>query len=303
MAKPWARTRIGYMRHPKFLALSGNAISLWHEGKDYCDEHHTDGLIPRDALRTFRFNGRATVDSLMRSCGQKPDGTPYAPLWEPHTVGFRMHDYLDHNDCRDAILARIKGADDRRKAERDRKAEWRQKKADKSARVPRNVPRDKSRDTPRDSDGTVRTMSRSTTETDTDTDKNKSIAAPAEPGQSVKAFLALYIELFQALTGEAPDIVRGRDHKIAKNTIEHLGEEKAHARLRDFFASDDKFIRGTGYGLNVFAGQLNKLIVAASKREAEKADINGHVPPCRTWAECRDKVLAQAKSEREAASA
>lgn len=118
------------MRHPKFLALSGNAISLWHEGKDYCDTHQTDGIIPIEALKTFRFAGKKTKGLLIASCGPKPDGTPYAPLWESHPVGFRMHDYLHHNDCREAVLARIESADERRDADRARKAEWRSRKKD-----------------------------------------------------------------------------------------------------------------------------------------------------------------------------
>ena len=150
--KPWAKVEIGYMDHPKFLALSGNAISLWHEGKNYCDKFNTDGLIPRDALKLFRFAGKKSIDMLTVSCSTpKPDGSPYAPLWEVHLVGYRMHDYLDHNDCRDAVLARMEHADERRQTERDRKAEWRAKKAEKAGM---------SRGT---KNGTATSLSRSTT--------------------------------------------------------------------------------------------------------------------------------------------
>lgn len=109
--KPWAKVEIGRMRHPKFLALSGNAIALWDEGKDYCDEHQTDGIIPGEALKTFRFRGVKSIALLIQSCGQKTDGTPYAPLWTAHAHGYRMHDYLDHNDCREVVLARISDKD------------------------------------------------------------------------------------------------------------------------------------------------------------------------------------------------
>lgn len=132
MPKPWAKVEVGYMRHQKFLALNGNSIALWHEGKDYCDTHHTDGMIPREALKTFRFSGKKTVEMLLKSCGPKPDGNPFAPLWESHPIGFKMHDYLDHNDCREEVLERIEKADERREAERDRKAAWRLAKKDKA---------------------------------------------------------------------------------------------------------------------------------------------------------------------------
>lgn len=120
------------MRHPKFLALNGNAIALWDEIKDYCDEHHTDGLVTHEAFRTFRFHGKKSMALLTTSCGLKPDGTPYAPLLEAHPVGFKMHDYLDHNDCREAVLARMEAAEGRRDADRARKAEWRARKRDKA---------------------------------------------------------------------------------------------------------------------------------------------------------------------------
>lgn len=133
MAKPWARLEQNYINHPKFLALDASSICLWHEGKNYCDMHQTDGLIPREALKTFRFAGRRQVDALIVSCGPKPSGEPWAPLWETSgTLGFKMHDYLDHNDCRDAVLARIEDADEqkehRRLKNRERQAAFRQRR-------------------------------------------------------------------------------------------------------------------------------------------------------------------------------
>jgi hypothetical protein len=126
VAKPWGRYEIGYINHPKFRALNPNAICLWWECKNYCDEFHTDGIVPATVVRGFRFYSRKAMDLLVRSCGLKPNREPYAPLWEALDVGgmphLRMHDYLDHNDCRDAVLARIEKADQRKEADRERKA-------------------------------------------------------------------------------------------------------------------------------------------------------------------------------------
>lgn len=149
MAKPWARLEQNYINHPKFLALNANAICLWLEGKNYCDMHQTDGLIPKEALKTFRFHGVKPLSMLIRSCGLKPNGTPFAPLWDIHTIGYRMHDYLDHNDCRDAVLARIARADDERERDRQRKAAAREAKAEKSARTSGGNPTGLSGDGPR----------------------------------------------------------------------------------------------------------------------------------------------------------
>lgn len=273
--KPWAKLEIGYLDHPKFLALNANAICLWHEGKNYCDRHNTDGLIPRAALKGFRFRGKKSIAVLMTSCGDKPDGTAYAPLWDAHVVGYRMHDYLDHNDCRDDVLARIEHAEARREAERTRKAEWRAKKADK------RVSRQSSRGTKR---VTGTSLSRSTTAS-ASAPETSTTDPPDRAPHPVKAFLALYESEFYMLHGDRP-VVNGRDAKIAKTTIEQVGEIKAHVLLKAFFASDDEWIRKAGYGLNIFAGQLNKLIVGQKVAVPSAAWKCSHLEPCANRAMC-----------------
>lgn len=128
MAKPWAKLEINYINHPKFLALTANAICLWHECKNYCDMHLTDGLIPTEAFKTFRFNGRKSLDLLTQPI-KKLNGEPYAPFLEAHPVGYRLHEYLEHNDCREVVLERIAKADASKEADKKRKADARAAKA------------------------------------------------------------------------------------------------------------------------------------------------------------------------------
>ena len=147
MPKPWGRYELGYLRSAKFLSLTGNAIALWWEAKNHCDEGHTDGLFPKTALRTFRFNGWKSVELLTRSCGLKPNGQPYAPLWETVEIGgvtyFRMHDYLDHNDCHDEVEERLADAHDRAELRRlqakKRKREERRRRKEQIAAMSRDV--------------------------------------------------------------------------------------------------------------------------------------------------------------------
>src|SRR5262245_18003438 len=113
LAKPYAKVESGYTKHRKFIVLDAWAISLWHEAKDWCATHHTDGLIPRDALKAFRYARKAAVEQLLTAIVPHGDGL-LAPLWEIHEIGFKMHDYLEHNDCREVVLARIADADDKR---------------------------------------------------------------------------------------------------------------------------------------------------------------------------------------------
>lgn len=134
MGKPWARYEVGFIGHVKFRALTSNAICLWIEGKNYCDENMTDGLIPTHIAKQFRFYSRKSVDLLVSSCGPKNEHERFAPLWGPHPVGFKMHDYLEYNDCRDEAMARVEDAnitrEIRKAANRERQAKFRaQRKA------------------------------------------------------------------------------------------------------------------------------------------------------------------------------
>lgn len=270
MAKPWAKLEIGYLDHPKFQALNANAIALWHEGKQYCDRFNTDGLIPSAVAKRFRFGGKKSISMLTTAIDfPKPDGGRYAPLWDTHTVGFKMHDYLDHNDCRDEVLARMEDAADhaelRKAANTARQAEFRAKRKAKLAvlRVTGSVT-DVTRDSHGDSDVTVTVTNNAptvtATETATATPKEKRSASDDARPHPVKEFLTLYERCFFDLTGERPVFANGRDAKIAKTALDKLGADKAHGLLRAFFASDDAFIAKSGYGLNIFAGQINKLL-------------------------------------------
>lgn len=134
MAKPWAKYEIDYLDHPKFRALNANAIVLWLEAKNHCDKFQTDGRFPVSVAKTFRYYSTKGVALLTRSCGVKPNGDPYAALWVEIDIGgvgyYVVHDYLDYNDCRDEVMARIADAETRsalrRIKDRDRKLKERE---------------------------------------------------------------------------------------------------------------------------------------------------------------------------------
>lgn len=127
--KPWAKLEVDYITHPKFLALTAPAICLWLEGKNYCDKHHTDGVIPKEALKTFRFMGPKPLGLLVQSAGKKPGSDMcYAPLWTAQDAGYAMTGYLEYNDPSEKVRARIEEAEDTREAHRRRQWEYRQRK-------------------------------------------------------------------------------------------------------------------------------------------------------------------------------
>lgn len=183
MGKPWAKIEIGYLDHPKFQALNANAIALWHEGKQYCDRFNTDGFIPTDVAKRFRFGGKKSILMLTTAINfPKPEGGRYAALWEIHLVGYKMHDYLDHNDCRDEVLTRLEDAADvaelrqlgnkerQRKCRADRKMKIAASVTLPVTDVTRDVTRDRGRPT------------EAATETTTETDPQKPLEQVSEGG-------------------------------------------------------------------------------------------------------------------------
>lgn len=121
----WVRIHDGAMQSMKIAKLSDSAFRLWVRGLCYCQTALTDGLIPREALRDLGAK-RKDVDALnsVLVVGR-------APLWESHDVGFKVHDYLDWNDCRDKVVERQSKA-------KARKEKW--EKERRSEREPERVP-------------------------------------------------------------------------------------------------------------------------------------------------------------------
>lgn len=197
------------MDHPKFSVLSSSAICLWHSAKNYCDKWHTDGLIPTPEMRRFRFFAPKFLAELLASAGPKSDGSVYLPLLEAHPVGYKMHDYLDHNDCRDEVLARLKDAADaadlRKVGNKDRQAKYR---ADRKAKVASVVSvassvTDVTRDTPRDSHSditrTCSTPSVSVTEPVTESDpQTPSVSSERGVGKTTVSPLDVWLAQLQA---------------------------------------------------------------------------------------------------------
>ena len=129
---------MGFIDHDKFKAIHVNAIGLWLEGKNYCDRWLTDGLIPAATAKHFRFFSQKTIVMLTTSAGPKPGAQDnYRPLWELiKGFGWKMHEYLEHNESREAVLARKAKFDAGRDADRARLAGWREAKRAKRETPP-----------------------------------------------------------------------------------------------------------------------------------------------------------------------
>jgi len=107
----WVRIHDGAMQNLKITRLSNSAFRLWIRGLCYCQTALTDGLIPHEALRDMGAK-RKDIEDLSTTLVEGR-----SPLWERHPIGFKVHDYLVWNDCRDRVVER------QVKAKR-RKEEW-----------------------------------------------------------------------------------------------------------------------------------------------------------------------------------
>lgn len=114
----WMRLDDGVLDHPKHAALSPAALDVWLRALQHCARNLTDGKVPRALARAFAFaaaeragNG-ATVDGLIAELTAVIDGQSN-PLWHPGDDCYEIHDYLDYQPSRAAVL-------DRRDKERSR---------------------------------------------------------------------------------------------------------------------------------------------------------------------------------------
>lgn len=105
----WIRVDDKAPNHPKFLTAGPVASWLWICGQGYCATYLTDGFIPLAALPTFPVPDSQThAERLVQ-----------ANLWEVRDGGFQVHDYLDYQPSRAAVLARREEDAHRKRQERE----------------------------------------------------------------------------------------------------------------------------------------------------------------------------------------
>ncbi len=91
----WANFDDNFADHPKVLALTDAAFRLHVSGILYCARYLTDGHVP-------------TAQAPKLSPGYKPAQLRElvsSGLWERSKGGYQIHDYLDWNRSRAAVLA------------------------------------------------------------------------------------------------------------------------------------------------------------------------------------------------------
>ena len=74
-----------------------------------------------------------------------------------------------------------------------------------------------------------------------------------------RKFLLFYKEKFEEHFEIEPLIDWGKDSRITSDLLKTISLDELKSLLEDFFLSEDKFIRQTGYTIGVFKTQINKL--------------------------------------------
>ena len=89
-------------RNRKFVKAGPGPSWLWLCGLAYCQEGHTDGFIPLEAIDYLGCRSARNLAKHLVSAG----------LWDAVDDGWRVHDYLEHNRSAEQIEAlREKRAD------------------------------------------------------------------------------------------------------------------------------------------------------------------------------------------------
>jgi hypothetical protein len=106
---PWVKLDEQFRHHPKIVRAGPIGISMYVCGLSYAAEYLTDGIIPRQAVRTLLdldgvvfvgMKDNETIDPIVVA-----DTLVELGLWDKVPDGYRIHDYLDYNPSKAQVVA------------------------------------------------------------------------------------------------------------------------------------------------------------------------------------------------------
>ena len=110
-------------------------------------------------------------------------------------------------------------------------------------------------------DDVTRPSSSSNTTTSSSNTKRIKKHIGRSPNPDVKKVIDFYFQEFKARFGSPPVIEGGKDGKIISGLLETFPPTHLISLLMNFFDSEDKFVRESGYTLGVFKSQIQKLSI------------------------------------------
>jgi hypothetical protein len=76
----------------------------------------------------------------------------------------------------------------------------------------------------------------------------------------VHALISEYDQAFEEKFGTRAPVVRGKDHKLAKQLLDRYELDRLREWVWRFFLMEDAFIKQSGYTFGVFASCIGKVI-------------------------------------------
>lgn len=111
---PWFKVDDGFWSHPKVLGLSDSAIALWVKAGSWCSQQLTDGFVPESARNLLGIREESVY-------GGNAAELVEADLWSEIDGGWEFCNWSEFQPSKSAV-------EERREADRRRKAEAREKK-------------------------------------------------------------------------------------------------------------------------------------------------------------------------------
>ena len=108
--------------------------------------------------------------------------------------------------------------------------------------------------------------------------------------------IRFWCDTYQQRTGSKYPFAGGKDGATIKWLRSIYTDEEIRSYMTVFFEMDDDFIQQSGFALGVFRGCLPKVIRAASAPLT--TDAHGHVPSCRSYADCIGRVIREGRAQK-----
>lgn len=106
---PWVKLDEDFPRHPKIAKAGPLGLAMQVAGLCYCNRHLTDGFIPRSIAATLLdFEGIGLVNGMQGEDAHWKtiaDELVEIRLWDVVEGGYEIHDYLEYQPSKDAVLA------------------------------------------------------------------------------------------------------------------------------------------------------------------------------------------------------
>jgi hypothetical protein len=234
----WVRIHDGALQHRKVCGMldTRRPFDLWVWGLSYCQNQLTDGLIHLDTLPKHTDKAQAAL--VERG------------LWERHDVGFKVHDYLDWNDCRDLVKARQTKA-------KDRQRRWYERANGVPNADPNVVPNAVR-------NGVTNGVPNGEPNQTKPNKKEKNVRAAAPPDPRVKVFLEWFKSEYALERAGAIYLIKWqRDTVLVKEMLRNTDletlQDMARILLTDNTNETNKFIPETDRGIQILSNQFTWL--------------------------------------------